>query len=78
MTSEERALKFYTEDVSLPRSGYWHVMISMEFLRPFLRGHFAGKPVVASRNFGCFLRLTLAMQWAKCIGLLVTHGLANV
>ena len=77
MTSEERAQKFYTDDVSLPRSSYWHV-ISIEFLRPFLRGHFAGKPVVASLNVGCFLRLTLAMQRTKWIGLLVTHGLANV
>ena len=31
----------------------------MEFLRSFLRRHFAGKPVVASRNVGCFLRLPL-------------------
>ena len=31
--------------------------ISMEFLRSFLRRHFAGKPLVASRNVGCFLRL---------------------
>ena len=29
----------------------------MEFLRLFLRRHFAGKPVVASRNVGCFVRL---------------------
>ena len=29
----------------------------MEFLRSFLRLHFAGKPLVASRNVGCFLRL---------------------
>ena len=28
-----------------------------EFLRSFLRRHFASKPVVASRNVGCFLRL---------------------
>ena len=27
--------------------------ISMEFLRSFLRRHFVGKPVVASRNVGC-------------------------
>ena len=77
MTSEERALKFYTEDVSPPRSGYWHA-ISIEFLCPLLRGDSAGKQVVASRNFGCFLRLTLVMQRSKCIGLLVTHGLSNV
>ena len=42
-------------------SGWWRV-ISMEFLRSFLRRHFAGKPVVASRNigseplYGCFRR----------------------
>ena len=29
---------------------------SMEFLRLFLRGHFALKPLVVSRNVGCFLR----------------------
>ena len=41
-----------------PRSGQWYV-ISMEFLRSFLRRHFAGKPVVASRNVGYFPRLGL-------------------
>ena len=30
---------------------------SIKFPRPFLRRHFAGKSVVASQNFGCFLRL---------------------
>ena len=29
----------------------------MEFLRSFLRRHFVGKPVVSSRNVGCFVRL---------------------
>ena len=29
----------------------------MEFLRSFLRRHFAGKPEVSSRNVGCFLQL---------------------
>ena len=29
----------------------------MEFLRSFLRRHFVGKPVVASQNVSCFLRL---------------------
>ena len=29
----------------------------MDFLRLFLRRHFAGKPVLGSRNVGCFLRL---------------------
>ena len=32
----------------------WRV-ISVEFLHSSLRRHFAGKPVVASRNVGCFL-----------------------
>ena len=31
----------------------------MEFLRSLLRRHFAGKPLVASRNVVCFLRLDL-------------------
>ena len=29
----------------------------MEFLHSFLRRHLAGKPVVASPNVGCFLKL---------------------
>ena len=41
---------------ALPRSGSWHV-ISIEFLRSFLKHHLAGKPVVVSPNVGCFLRL---------------------
>ena len=33
------------------------IVISMKFLRSFLRCHFTGKPLVTSRNIGCFLRL---------------------
>ena len=47
-----------------PKSGKWRV-ISMEFLRSFLRRHLAGKPVVASPNVGCFLRLTKPQQWIE-------------
>ena len=32
-------------------------VISMEFLRLFLRCHLAGKPLIASTNVGCFLKL---------------------
>ena len=39
---------------ALPRNGWWHV-ISIEFLHSFSRRHFAGKPLVTSRNVGCFL-----------------------
>ena len=35
----------------------------MEFLRSFLRRHFAGKPLVPSRNVGFFLRLHLHMSY---------------
>ena len=45
----------FSQSEALPRSGQWHV-ISMEFLQSFPRRHFAGKPVVVSRNVGCFLR----------------------
>ena len=38
----------FNQSEVLPRSGYWRG-ISMKFLRLFLRCHFAGKPVVASR-----------------------------
>ena len=34
----------------------------MEFLRSFLRRHLAGKPVIASPNVGCFLRLVTFMK----------------
>ena len=43
---------------ALPRSGWWRV-INVEFLRSFLRRHLAGKPVAASPNVGCCLRLLL-------------------
>ena len=90
MTSEKRAQKFNTDDVSLPRSGWCFCLvesnfphdttnqkhrpdlgiISREFLRLFLRRHLAGKPVVAMRNVGCFLCLTVA----ECYGI---RGLYN-
>ena len=38
----------------------------MEFLRSFLRRHFAGKLVVASRNVGCFLRLYINLNQPDC------------
>ena len=53
-------IKFSTrhdQSEALPRSAQWRV-ISMEFLRSFLRHHLAGKPVVASPNVSCFLKLT--------------------
>ena len=51
---------------------YPHV-IGMEFLYSFLRRHFAGKPVVASRNVGCLLRLvfevlTIFLKYHFCQG----------
>ena len=47
---------WFNQSETLPSSGKWRV-ISMEFLRSFLRRHLAGKPVVASPNVDCFLRL---------------------
>ena len=35
----------------------------MEFQRLFVRRHLAGKPVVASPNVGCFLRLGGSLLW---------------
>ena len=46
----------FNQSEALPRSGLWRV-ISMDFLRSFLRRHCVGKPMVASSNVGCFLRL---------------------
>ena len=43
----------------------------MEFLQSFLRSHFAGKPVKASRNVGCFLRLRFCRLFTGCRGELV-------
>ena len=48
----------HDQSEALPRSGYWRV-ISMEFLSSFLRRHFAGKPMVTTRNVGCLLRLVM-------------------
>ena len=44
--------------------GVGHVII-MEFLHSFLGRHFLGKPVVASLNVGCFLRL--GVWWVALI-----------
>ena len=52
----------YDQLEALPSSGWWHV-ISMEFLNSFLRLFFTGKPVVASWNVGCFLRLASVPNW---------------
>ena len=38
----------------------------MEFLRSFHRPHLAGKPVVASPNVGCFLRLKVNKIQKNC------------
>ena len=46
----------FNQSEALPRSGLWRV-ISMDFLRSFLRRHCVGKPMVASSNVGCFFRL---------------------
>ena len=50
---------------TLPRAEKGHV-ISIKFLQSFfsIRRHFTRKPLVASRNVGCFLRLRqLHMRW---------------
>ena len=51
----------FIQSEALPRSEQWPV-ISMEFLRSFLRSHFAGKPPMASQNAGCFLRISSIMS----------------
>ena len=59
-------IKFPTrhdQSEALPRYAYW-LVISMEFLRTFLRRHYAEKPVVASPNVGYFLRL-ITWQWGE-------------
>ena len=57
---------------ALIRSRYWRV-ISMEFLRSFLRRHFAGRPSVESRNVGCFLRLQSLLQ-LHVMSIVCLHG----
>ena len=68
MTPKERAQKFLImtcpfQDLGsacdwLKQIPLWQV-ISMEFLYSFLWRHFAVKPLMASRNVSCFLRLRL-------------------
>ena len=50
----------------------WAVTRQYEFLRSFLRRHFAGRPSVVSRNVGCFLRL-LKLQ-LHVISIVCLHG----
>ena len=40
-------------------------VVSMEFLRSFLRRDFVGKPKVALQNVSCILRLTV-FRWRDC------------
>ena len=54
---------WFNQSEELPRSGWWRV-ISMEFLRSFLKRHLAGKPVVASPNVSCCLRLLIMLFWS--------------
>ena len=42
---------------------YHNPHLAMEFLRSFLRRHFAGKLVVASWNVGCFLKLRAGCRY---------------
>ena len=46
--------------VAQTRSWQWRVISIREFLQSLLRRHFAGKPVVASWNVGCYLRGSLS------------------
>ena len=66
MTSENRAKKSILMTRHYPDLGsasdwlktfFNQSVISMEFLRSLCRRHLAGKPLVASPNVGCFLRL---------------------
>ena len=45
----------------------------MEFLRSFLTRHLAGKPVVASPNVGCLLRLVAGRRSKDQGALTVLH-----
>ena len=56
--------QIFSQSDALSRSG-WYRVITIEFLRPFLRRHFVGKPVEASRNMGYFLRLNTIWLWMK-------------
>ena len=58
---------------ALSRSRMWHVM-SEEFLKAFLRRHFAVKLVVGSQSAGCFLRL---VQVFKSISADVSRKIAR-
>ena len=40
----------------------WEIWFNQSEAFQFLRRHFAGKPVVASRNVGCFLRLNTSQN----------------
>ena len=54
--------RWHDQSETLPRSRKW-LVISLEFLRSFLRRHFEVKRVVVSRNVRCFLGLLIG--WSK-------------
>ena len=58
----------FNQSEALHRSEWWSV-ISMEFLRSFLRRHFAGKLVVASRKVGFVLRLVSSLYFSPLLTL---------
>ena len=63
-------LASFNQSETLPRS-----VTSMEFLQSLVRCHFEGKPVVASPNVRCFLRITILsviMHSSPCWG--ADHG----
>ena len=47
-SAADKIKQFFNQSEALPRSGQRHI-ISIEFLRSFLRCHFREKPVVASQ-----------------------------
>ena len=67
---EENSLQPITSNAHV-----WEVYaISMEFLRSFLRRHFAGKTVVASRNVDSFLRLSNIINAVLITFIVTTTG----
>ena len=62
-SASDKMKQFFNQSEALPRSGQRYI-ISIEFLRSFLRCHFGEKPVMASQ-YQLFCQTKLIQNWLE-------------